>query len=218
MMTLLEKATIIHYHRHRIGGCESGTVGALGYRGEESQSKRFEALTAMADLNGCSVLDIGCGHGDLKGFLDARFHGYSYIGIDQMAEFVVQARSRYGQRPSCYFCVADFTGAELPQADYVFASGVLGYRCEDKDFYFSMIVKMYLAANQALAFNMLDAAKFPQHPLLVGHDVGWVMDFCKRLSPNVQLVRGYLEDDFTVVMCKHPTPACGRGAGGEGNF
>ncbi|HXU93157.1 MAG TPA: class I SAM-dependent methyltransferase [Gallionella sp.] len=202
MMTLLEKAAIIHYHRHRIGEYEGGTVEALGYRGEDSQLKRFEALADVGDLNGSSVLDIGCGHGDLKGFLDARFHGFDYVGIDQMAEFVQQARSLYGQRPSCYFCIADFTGAELPHADYVFASGVLGYRCEDEGFYFSMIVKMYLAANRALAFNMLDASRFPPHPLLVGHDVDKVVEFCKRLSPNVRLIRGYLEDDFTVLMYK----------------
>lgn len=200
MMTLLEKATIIHYHRHRIGECESGTVGALGYRGEESQTKRFEALAAVGDLNDCSVLDAGCGHGDLKGWLDTRFHGFSYVGIDQMAEFVVEARSRYGQRPSCYFCIADFTEAELPQADYVFASGVLGYRCADASFHFSMIEKLYRAAGRAFAFNMLDAEKFPAHPLLVGHDADEVAVFCKSLSPDVRLVRGYLEDDFTVLM------------------
>jgi trans-aconitate methyltransferase len=202
MMTLLEKATIIHYHRHRIGEFEGGTVEALGFRGEESQVKRFEALATVADLNGGSILDIGCGHGDLKGFLDARFHGFSYVGIDQMAEFIQQARSLYGQRPSCYFCIADFTEAELPQADYVFASGVLGYRCEDSGFPFAMIERMYRAANKALAFNMLDAANFPSHPLLVGHDVGEVVEFCERLAPDVRLVRGYLEDDFTVLMYK----------------
>lgn len=206
MMTLLEKATIIHYHRHRIGEYESGTVEALGYRGEESQSRRFETFLSVADLNGGSVLDVGCGHGDLKGYLDEHFHGFDYVGIDQMVEFVTQARALYGQRPSCYFCIADFTDAELPQADYVFASGVLGYRCEDEGFYFSMIVKMYLAANKALAFNMLDAAKFPQHPLLVGHDVEKVLELCKRLSPDVRLVQGYLEDDFTVLMYKQPSP------------
>ena len=201
-MTLLEKAAILHYHRHRIAEFDGGTVEALGYRGEQSQSQRFAALCEVGDLNGSSLLDIGCGHGDLKGYLDGRFHGFRYIGIDQMAEFVQHARGRYGQRPECYFCVADFTEAELPQADYVFASGLLGYRCEAPEFYFSMIVKMYLAANEALAFNMLDAAKFPAHPLLVGHDADKVLEFCRRLSPRVRLVRGYLEDDFTVLMYK----------------
>jgi trans-aconitate methyltransferase len=204
MMNLVEKATIIHYHRHRIGEYDTGSVGALGYRDADSQRKRFEVLAATADLSGCSVLDVGCGHGDLKGFLDKHYHGFDYIGIDQMAEFVQQARNTYGQRPSCYFCISDFTEAELPHADYVFASGVLGYRCADEKFYFDMIVKMYLAANKALAFNMLDAARFPQHTLLVGHDANKVVEFCRRLTPHVRLVRGYLEDDFTVLLYKIP--------------
>lgn len=201
-MTLLEKASILHYHRHRMNEHASGTVEALGYRGEASQLRRFKALAEVGDVSGCSVLDIGCGHGDLKGYLDRRSHGFDYVGIDQMAEFVMQARTLYGQRPSCYFCIADFTEAELPHADYVFASGVLGYRCANEKFYFDMIVRMYLAANKALAFNMLDAAKFPQHPLLLGHDADKVVEFCKRLSPRVRQVRGYLEDDFTVLMYK----------------
>lgn len=202
MMTLLEKAAIMHFHRHRIEAFDGGTVEALGYRGEESQIRRFEALTQAGCLNGRSILDVGCGHGDLKGYLDTRFHGFSYIGIDQMAEFIQHARVLYGQRPSCYFCVADFTEADLPRADYVFASGVLGYRCEDKEFYFAMIETLFLAANRALAFNMLDAAKFPDHPLLVGHDAETVMAFCTRLSRDARLVQGYLEDDFTVLMYK----------------
>ncbi|MDQ6965833.1 MAG: class I SAM-dependent methyltransferase [Mariprofundaceae bacterium] len=200
MMTLLEKATVLHYHRHRIGEYAEDSVKALGYRGVDSQVKRFEALAGVGDLNGCSLLDVGCGHGDLKGFLDEHFHDFSYVGIDQMAEFIERARSLYGQRPSCYFCVADFSEAELPRADYVFASGVLGYRCAESGYYFTMIEKLFRAARRAFAFNMLDVESFPQHPLLVGHDADEVMAFCKGLSPDVQLVRGYLEDDFTVLM------------------
>jgi len=215
MMTLPEKAAIQHYHRHRIRTYNSGTVAALGWLDENSQTQRFAALAGVGELSESSVLDIGCGHGDLKGYLDQRFHGLSYIGIDQMAEFIAQARNLYGQRPNCYFCVADFTSQELPQADYVFASGVLSYRCQQKDFYFSMIEKMYAAADKAFAFNMLDAAKFPKHQLLTGHDAEKVMAWCKKLSPQVRLLRGYLEDDFTVMMYRLPSPAGGRGVGGE---
>ena len=208
-MNLMEKATIIHYHRHRIQKYNSGTVEALGYRGQDSQSKRFATLVEAGDISGNSLLDVGCGYGDLKAYLDAHFHGFDYIGIDQMAEFITEARNLYGQRPNCYFCIADFSIVDLPSADYVFASGVLGYRCADTNFYFSMIEKMYRAANKVLAFNMLDVAKFPQHELLTGHDSEKVLAFCKTLSPDVRLIRGYLEDDFTVLMYKG-SPTCGR--------
>lgn len=200
MMTLFEKATIMHYHRRRIGEFSIGTVKALGWTNEQSQQQRFAALTEVGDLNGCSLLDIGCGHGSLKGYLDERFHGFSYIGIDQMPEFIAEARCLYGQRPNCYFCQADFTAQQLPRADYVLASGVLSYRSQEKGCYYAMIETMYAAADKALAFNMLDAAKFPHHEFLLGHDAEKVLTFCKTLSPNVRLVRGYLEDDFTVLM------------------
>lgn len=200
MMSLIEKAAIIHYHRRRMAEFDSGTVEALGYRGEQSQGRRFEALTLAGDVEGCSVLDVGCGHGDLKGYLDSRFHGFSYVGIDMVPEFIAEARSLYGQRPSCYFCLADFAEAELPRADCVFACGVFAYRCASADFHFAMIEKMYAAADRVFAFNMLDAAVFPEHPLLVGHEAERVMEFCSGLSPRVELVRGYLEDDFTVLM------------------
>ncbi len=202
MMSLFEKATIIYYHRCRIKVFAGGTVRALGWLNSDSQSKRFAALAQVGDLNGCSLFDIGCGHGDLKGYLDERFHGFSYIGIDQMPEFIAEARCLYGQRPNCYFCLADFTTQELPRTDYVFASGVLSYRSAEKDCYFSMIGKMFDAANKALAFNMLDAEKFPHHELLIGHDSGKILAFCKTLSSDVKLIKGYLEDDFTVWMYK----------------
>lgn len=208
-MTLKEKAAVIHYLRHRIGEYTIGTAGALGYRNEDSQLRRYAALTEAGDLNGHTLLDIGCGHGDLKGYLDERYHGFGYIGIDQMPEFIMRARSMHGHRPNCYFCLADFTTEDLPHADYAFASGVFCYRCENENYYFAMIEKMYGAADKALAFNMLDAAKFPAHPLLTGHDPEKVLAYCKTLSPDVRLIRGYLEDDFTVVMHRFPSHADG---------
>lgn len=203
-MTLVEKATIIHYHRHRIGEHSSDTIKAkaLGWVNETSQMQRFAALATVADLNGRSLLDIGCGYGDLKAYFDTKFHNFSYVGIDQMPEFVTEARSLYGQRPSCYFCLADFTEQNIPSADYVFASGVLSYRCKEESFYFSMIKKMYDAANEALAFNMLDVENFPIHPLLIGHHAEAVQAYCQTLSPDVRLIRNYLDDDFTVLVYK----------------
>lgn len=199
-MTLFEKATIIHYHRRRIGEFANDAIRALGWPNEESQLRRFAALSQVADLNYSSLLDIGCGYGDLKGYLDQRFHGFRYVGVDHMPEFIAEARCLYGQRPNCYFCQADFTVQSLPRTDYIVASGVLSYRSNDRDCYYEMIKTMYDAAEKALAFNMLDAAKFPHHEFLTGHDAEKVMAFCKSLSPESRLVRGYLEDDFTVLI------------------
>jgi len=64
-MTIIEKATIMHYHRHRMEVCGHGTTKALGWKDDEHQRKRFEVLATVADLTGCSVLDVGCDREDV---------------------------------------------------------------------------------------------------------------------------------------------------------
>lgn len=199
-MDLIEKATVLHYHRHRILQFQPGSVEALGWRGPESQRKRFEVLLRLGDFNGSTVLDAGCGHGDLKAFLDQRCLGFTYIGIDHMPEFIDEAKARYGDRLDTYFYQTDFALAQLPQVDYVIASGAFCYRCADPGHYVSMIRKLFDAARIALAFNMLDGAVFPQHDLLTGHDRNEVTKFCRTLAPHVELISGYLDDDFTVFL------------------
>ncbi|HET9183998.1 MAG TPA: class I SAM-dependent methyltransferase [Candidatus Angelobacter sp.] len=199
-MNLIEKATILHYHRHRIHQFQPGGVEALGWRGPESQSKRFEALLQVGDFTGRTVLDIGCGYGDLKGFLDRHCPDFTYIGIDQMPEFIEEAKARYEGLLDTYFFRRDFTQAQLPQVDYVIASGAFGYRFADAGHYFRMVRKLFGAAKSAFAFNMLDGAVFPPHDLLTGHERSEVTAFCRSLTSRVEVVSGYLEDDFTVFM------------------
>jgi trans-aconitate methyltransferase len=199
-MNLIEKATIRHYHQHRSDTFQIGTVEALGWRAESSQIKRFEVIATVGDLTGSTLLDIGCGYGDLKGYLDQIYSDFTYIGIDQMPEFISEAKRRYGDYPDTYFYQTDFTTVEFPIVDYVIASGALAYRCQNRDFHFDMIRKMYKAANRAVAFNMLDAARFPEHDLLIGHDIGKIEQFCKSLSRRVKIITGYAADDFTVII------------------
>lgn len=198
-MNPIDRATILHYHRHRIAEFGAGTR-ALGWRGEESQRRRFDVIAAAAGFHGATVLDVGCGRGDLKAYLDERFQGVRYLGVDQMPEFIEEARQRFAQCPRTALYCADFSTAQLPVSDVVVASGALGYRCAEPDFHFHMIRRMWAACAGVLVFNCLDAASFAAHPLLVGRDAGEVMALCRALAPEAELVRGYLDDDFTVVM------------------
>ncbi len=201
-MNLIEKATIRHYHQHRIAAYQNGTAESLGWRAESSQVKRFEVIATVGNLDGCTLLDVGCGYGDLKGYLDQIYSDFTYIGIDQMPEFISEAKKRYDGCPATYFFQTDFSAVDFPEVDYVIASGALGYRCQNPDFYFEMIRKMYTAAGRAAAFNMLDAACFPEDDLLIGHKFEKVVQFCNELSHRFEVISGYLVDDFTVFMYK----------------
>ncbi len=200
-MNLIEKATIRHYHQHRIAAYQNGTAEALGWKAKASQVKRFEVIATVGNLDGGTLLEIGCGDGDLKRYLHQWRHSdFTYIGIDRMPQFISEAKKRYRGSPATYFFQTGFVAVEFTEVDYVTASGAFGYRCQNPDFHFEMIRKMYTAANRAVAFNMLDAACFPEDDLLVGHDLDRVVAFCHQQSPRVKLIGGYLVGDFTEFM------------------
>ena len=199
-MTLVERATIIHYHRHRIDCFGVGQVRSLGWRDAASQRKRFDAIAGAFEFDRCSVLDLGCGCGDLKAFLAARFKDVDYLGIDQMPEFIDFARKRYAGDPRARFHLDDFAKVELPRVDVVVASGALGYRCAEAGFHLRMIERMVATAAKAVIFNVLDDSTFPDHPLLVGRDLEEVTAFCRSLSANVEQIGNYLRDDLTFVV------------------
>jgi len=188
----------MHFHRHRIAEFGRDDVMALGWRSANSQQKRFEVIASLADFAGSTVLDVGCGRGDLKAFLDQRFADVAYLGIDQMPEFIADANARYAGGTPCRFYEGDFTTAAFPRVDYVIASGALGYRTEDSDFLPDMICRLYASASRAAIFNVLDARQFPDHPLLLGRNCDEVVAYCRTLSPMVDVVTGYLPDDMTV--------------------
>lgn len=169
-MNSIERARVLHWHRFRSREFGPETVGALGWRASESQTSRFEAVLRVGELKGRSVLDAGCGFGDLRGYLDARHIHCDYTGIDQMPEFLSQATMLYGNLPDTKFLLGDFARDRLPSADYVLASGALGYRSTEEGFHLRVIRKLFETATIALACNLLDASIFPKHDLLVGHD------------------------------------------------
>jgi trans-aconitate methyltransferase len=177
-----------------------GTVRALGYRHNDEQLLRFAMLAGIGDMNGHSVLDVGCGHGDLRGYLDERYPRLSYTGIDQSEAFLAVAARRYAHLPETTFYLGDFCNAGLPQADYVLVSGSLNYHNSDPGFIYNIITKLYQTSRIALGFNLL--SKIDPGGILVAYDADNIMQHCRTLSNRVILQNDYCDGDFTVWMYK----------------
>jgi SAM-dependent methyltransferase len=209
-MHLLDRATVIHWHRHRVAEHGLGSAGALGWRELRSQQARFEAIARAADFSHRRVLDVGCGTGDLLPFLAVRFAGLQYLGIDTVPEFIAHARQQHCMpHPRAQFELGNaFQFSQpLPHADVVVACGTLSYRSREADFTQHALRHLWAATTQALVFSVLDAAHFPPHPLLVGHDLTELHSFCLGLTPQVRLLRGEAADAATFVLYTTPAAA-----------
>ena len=195
---LLDNAAVFRYHRQRIREYGPGSPGALGWQ-PDGQQIRFEVLAQIGDLAHCSVLDVGCGYADLYPFLQQHFVGVQYYGIEQMPELLDLARARYPHAPGFTLATGDFLRMPLPLSDYVLASGSLNYRHRNPDFIFQAIATLYKSCRLGLGFNLLCWEPVGGGPLSA-YDPATIVAYCQTLAPNVKLVEGYRDGDFTVFM------------------
>jgi SAM-dependent methyltransferase len=70
-MHFIDKLHIKYYHQKRAKVLGAHPARVQGWRSLDAQENRFEALCQPFDLTGKSVLDLGCGYGDLKHYFDS---------------------------------------------------------------------------------------------------------------------------------------------------
>ena len=200
-MDIMEKASVMQFHRSKML-CENDLVRVLGWKDHQSQQKRFEALCSLADLSNSIVMDLGCGTGDLKTYLDTQFKNFIFLGIDHLPEFIATANRNFADAINTYFFQADFITDGFPEVDYIVASGALSYRCDNVLFPYTIIRKMYEHARKGVAFNLLDNEHYTSDSVLKSYNRYEVLGYCLRLAERAELITGYLPDDFTILMYK----------------
>lgn len=198
-MNLLDTAAIFRFHKEQIKDYGAGSVGALGWTSEEAQQQRFSVLAKIADLNNQSVLDVGCGHGDLSAYLQGLYPSVRYFGVEQIPELLNVAIEKYAAVPETLFFQGDFAASDLPSTDFILVCGSLNYRNSDPLFVLRMIEKLFANCRKGFGFNLLSHVD-PPDGLLTSYKPGFIVEYCNRLTPNVTLIDGYRENDFTVFM------------------
>ena len=198
-MDLLSRAHIIKYHNDSIKKFGINSHQALGWRKKNEQLLRFKMLLEPTELNDCSILDIGCGTGDLLAYLISNNIQCEYTGIDQIKDFITLAGDKYKNQNNTSFLLGDFWTADLGKYDYVLASGALSYRHADPNFIFKIIAHLFSLSKMAFAFNLLEKTDL-KNGGLVAYNKNEILGFCKKLSSNVILKDDYLEGDFRILI------------------
>jgi SAM-dependent methyltransferase len=176
---------------------------ACDYGRPESQEIKFRVLSEVMPLAKASLLDVGCGFADFASYLQPRFSGLEYSGIDLSSAMVIEARR---QHPKLDLRIANILDTTFDRTfDVVTANGIFYLLGEQAWPMMQQIIeRLYALATSAVAFNSLsawtkseeqEANEFYADPLKV-------LDFCRQLTPRVVLRHDYHPRDFTVYMYK----------------
>jgi SAM-dependent methyltransferase len=138
-------------------------------------------------LKGASVLDVGCGTGDLVAFLH-KYEIGEYLGVDLVKPSIELARQKY---PGHEFKIADFLKVQLRHRyDFVFASGAISMALETDNYAVmeAFIDKMWKSAQVGVAFNFITPKKPGQKDdTLFLYDLDRVLESCRKVAPRAVL-------------------------------
>lgn len=174
----------------------------VGWKSLVTQSVRFSVFYSMAPLEGCQILDAGCGTGAFYQFLSEQAIEVEYTGIDISPKMIAEAKRL---NPAITACERDMFDPEFStKYDYVFASGVFSLRQDDtEELAQSGLIKLFQLSHLGCGVNFLsDLAPEEEkdEKRFYYFNPTKILDFCFTLTPYVELRHNYLANDFTVFL------------------
>lgn len=168
-----------------------------------TQRARFEAFLREHDLRGSSILDVGCGLGDLYAHLLRRGIEVDYTGYDLAPEMVRLCRARY---PGIRFESGDFLRFLPPSRfDYAVAFGIHNIRVPGGRAILEAVTRHQFDLSAVAAHVSLLTDRYTAFASRVQ---AWraedILGLALGITPYVALHHEHLENDFSVTLYRRP--------------
>jgi SAM-dependent methyltransferase len=198
-----EDSTALHYRQLLEEHGQSHRT--LNWGSREGQHLRFEVLAEIGNLNEKRILDVGCGLGDLAGWLAENSIQADYTGLDFTPELIKKARKVYPELRFIQGSVLDESLLVGENFDFVFASGIfVTYNKDSTNWVRVAVARMWSLAKEGVAFNALSTWATNQELDEYHADPSEILAICRELSPWVVLRHDYHPRDLTAYMLRNP--------------
>jgi len=166
------------------------------------QSLRFEILCQIGNLKNCSVLDVGCGFGDLYGYLKFRKTLVKYFGVDINEESLRIAKKIY---PKINVELRDIEEKKFKKKfDWVFSSG-MSSDASSQFFIKNILLEMFRICKKGVAMNFVGGVLDYKIKELFYNDPEKIYSITRKLSNRVTLRHDYAPYEYTVYIYKNDT-------------
>ncbi len=191
----IERETIGRYSdRYAAHGVSHKT---LGWGSREQQAYRFDRVLECADFSGKTVLDVGCGFGDLLGHFRAKDMALGgYVGTDINPDLIGEARIRSPETRFECLSLMDLEPADFA-CDIVVMLGLLNFKqalLPNARYAQAMLAKAFSLCRDACIVDFLsDRAvdDYPKEDFVHYYDPRDVLGWALRLAPDASLRHDY---------------------------
>lgn len=187
---------IDNQHFYNLGILDHGyTPEGLRWHSRESQEVRFHQLVSLLPLDTKSIVDAGCGFGDLCGYIRSKGkHTLSYIGLDSLQVMVDEASRR--TQEAVYQC--DILCDPLPDGEFYLCSGALNILTRNAAYLF--IERCYHASSRGMIFNFLEGNE--KSKTFNYLQAASIEKLANKLGARVVFRRHYYDNDCTTAFYK----------------
>ena len=178
-------------------------IKTLASGSRDRQVLRFKIFSEIGNLDGHSVLDIGCGFGDFYQYLKDQSIKIKYTGIDVCPSFINVCRQRF---PEASFFVKDFQNDSIRgKYDYIVASQVFNNRLKignNERMMHRVIKKAFQICKAAVAIDMMTTYVDYREERLYYYKPEKIFQFCKTLTKRIILRHDYPLFEFMICLYK----------------
>jgi len=179
---------VVKFYNKKFFVKQKDNYGKLGWRTLKGQIDRFDILLKIGVSNGDSILDYGCGYGDLLSYLYKKKYIIKYLGVDINKRFIDESIKKYGYK---YFkLIKSYEDIDF-NFDWFLSSGAFTVHTSNNTL-LNTIDYYYNHVNKGLSFNLLSNEP-REHTMdsntisIRGYDPEWLFNLLKEKYKNVEI-------------------------------
>lgn len=169
---------------------------------EDSQRARFKAALEIGDLNNKTILDIGCGRGDLYSFLKSQKIDADYHGVDLTPEMISFCKELYPEISDSFEVLNILKESPAIQPDYIFCIGVLNqFTGEDSPEFATLFIERLFKIAKCGVAVAITSSNAPRMTEDTFYFSPWnMLERASTITPKIRLDHTYLQNDFTLFL------------------
>jgi SAM-dependent methyltransferase len=193
-----------YYNENNVEGYPDYYI--LGWESEAAQRLRFKQLIGNIDLNNKTILDVGCGTGNLLEYINGEFHNIEYTGIDVLPHMIERAVQKRLNGKFVYMDLFKNNPYENKSFDVIFSSGIFNLNLgNNQEFLLDAVEIFQNLSRESVSFNLLwdkSEDKDEKYFYFSPEEVQGILNSKYQENWNVSVHKGYLHNDFTVNLNK----------------